>query len=329
MATLKDISKESGFSISAVSAVLNGKSKHNIPIETQNKIKASARKLNYQPNLAARKLRQGSSQTVILIFWAKDSRDTMMTRFLKGINIANLGNEVEVIFNFYNPGNIKAVKNLLDSTYCNGAIICNTSQADLQYIEETEFTIPIILYNRDSKKYSNVVVNSEKVGIAAADILSTPSVQNYLVIGEEHKYPGSTLRELSFIQKINESNPNNIVKSMHLHSKELDDFELINNQIKKLSLPVNIFCLNDRLALMIIRAMYKQNLIINKDINIISVGNEDPFIASNLVPALSTIEIPIESMAEKCIELILAKINSETKVESIEYDIRVKNRETT
>jgi len=60
-----DIAEKSGFSITTVSRVLNGKAdKYRISKATQQKIKAMAEELNYVPNEFARNLRTGKSKTI-------------------------------------------------------------------------------------------------------------------------------------------------------------------------------------------------------------------------------------------------------------------------
>ena len=63
-----DIAEKTGFSITTVSRVLNGKAeKYRISKATQQKIKSTAEELNYVPNEFARNLRSGKSKTIALI----------------------------------------------------------------------------------------------------------------------------------------------------------------------------------------------------------------------------------------------------------------------
>lgn len=63
-----DIAEKSGFSITTVSRVLNGKAdKYRISKATQQKIEAVAEEMNYVPNEFARNLRTGKSKTIALI----------------------------------------------------------------------------------------------------------------------------------------------------------------------------------------------------------------------------------------------------------------------
>ena len=63
-----DIAEITGFSITTVSRVLNGKGeKYRISMATQEKIKSVAEELDYVPNEFARNLRIGKSKTIALI----------------------------------------------------------------------------------------------------------------------------------------------------------------------------------------------------------------------------------------------------------------------
>lgn len=63
--TIKDIARSVGVSYSSVSLVLNGKAEENrISDELKNKILAAAKELDYKPNILARNLRKGKSNTI-------------------------------------------------------------------------------------------------------------------------------------------------------------------------------------------------------------------------------------------------------------------------
>lgn len=69
-ASLKDIATKVGVSIALVSSVMNGKGKGKgirVSDEVANKIRETAKEMNYQPNEIARSLRKGSTKTLGLI----------------------------------------------------------------------------------------------------------------------------------------------------------------------------------------------------------------------------------------------------------------------
>src|SRR6201993_4113005 len=84
MVTIRDVAKESGFSSTTVSIVLNNVPlARYIPAPTKKRIEKAAKKLGYRPNLFARSLRSKRSHTVgVMVF---DMTDPFCTPVLRGI----------------------------------------------------------------------------------------------------------------------------------------------------------------------------------------------------------------------------------------------------
>src|SRR5205814_8513515 len=87
MVTIRDVAKESGFSSTTVSIVLNNAPlARYIPAVTKKRIERAAPKLGYRPNLFARSLRSKRSHTVgVMVF---DMTDPFCTLVLRGIENA-------------------------------------------------------------------------------------------------------------------------------------------------------------------------------------------------------------------------------------------------
>ena len=84
MVTIRDVAKESGFSSTTVSIVLNNAPlARYIPAVTKKRIERAAQKLGYRPNQFARSLRSKRSHTVgVMVF---DMTDPFCTLVLRGI----------------------------------------------------------------------------------------------------------------------------------------------------------------------------------------------------------------------------------------------------
>lgn len=83
--TIKDIAKNSGFSIATVSQVLNGNKKARISEETQKKILKIAKEMNYVPNLQAISLIKHHSNTLGLI--VPDISNQFFCKLAKGVEM--------------------------------------------------------------------------------------------------------------------------------------------------------------------------------------------------------------------------------------------------
>ena len=88
MVTIRDVAKAAGVSVATVSIVVNDKAKeHSIPETAQEKVNDVIRKLGYQPNLSARKLRSKyKSVPVIAFFWPLDFRISILASFLNAFS---------------------------------------------------------------------------------------------------------------------------------------------------------------------------------------------------------------------------------------------------
>ena len=151
--TLKDIADLAGVSVSTASIVMRGNgSKRKISDATQQKVLAAAKSLNYTPDMRAKALRSGFSGTaVVTLFWATDIRLQMLSRFIQGLQAAPDGSRCEIMIKTYENDHLREA--LTDGTLrgCNGIIICNPSGSDMDYLEQNNFPVPIVLYNRYSK----------------------------------------------------------------------------------------------------------------------------------------------------------------------------------
>jgi LacI family transcriptional regulator len=84
MTTIRDVAKQSGFSVTTVSMVLNqGPAAARISRRTRTHIRKVATRLGYRPNLFARSLRSQRSHTIGVIVF--DITDAYCTQILRGI----------------------------------------------------------------------------------------------------------------------------------------------------------------------------------------------------------------------------------------------------
>ncbi|MCD7840682.1 MAG: LacI family transcriptional regulator, partial [Erysipelotrichaceae bacterium] len=157
MSSIKDVAKEANVSISTVSIVINGKAKERkISEETQDKVLKAMEKLNYQPNLSAKRLRASDSRKTIALFWTTDFRGIMLSRFLTGLQneITKSQYNYDIIIYPYKNDQLNKEDTLTKISNFHGAIIANASNKDIDFLKKLKPMVPIVLYNREVEEYS-------------------------------------------------------------------------------------------------------------------------------------------------------------------------------
>lgn len=304
MPTIREIASYSGVSSSTVSIVLNGKSEERkIPEATQKKVWEAARKLNYHPNVTARRLRIKPSESFILaVFWATDFRAPMMVRFLKGLQEAIMlsDKKCEIVIHPYE--NNRLGKSVQALEICNAAIICNASGEDIKFLEEHAFSVPIVLYNRHSDKYCTVNVDDELIGAIPAKVFAGRGHSNAVIINSGSVFPGMDVRVESFINyagkagiKVQQIYQENSMKGGYLAGKTISNMQ---------PLPDCVFSVSDALAFGALRSFSQSGISVPGNIEIISVGNGDQDMDEYSVISLSVVNVPMEKMAGACLRLV-------------------------
>ena len=59
-----------------------------------------------------------------------------------------------------------------------------------------------------------------------------------------------------------------------------------------------------------LRALSDAGIRVPEDMSVISIGNGEPVFAAYAIPALTNVYLPMESMAERCLEMVLRQVES-------------------
>lgn len=314
MASIRDVAEAAGVSLSTASIVVNGKAEERkISKKTQEKVLHAMQSLNYIPNVSAKALRRGDSQSyIIALFWNFDYRGAMMSRFLFGLQkkISETQSNMSIVIHPYQTGWLSRERDSFASGEFHAAIIANADMDDLNFLKNSKFQVPIVLYNRQLEGYCSVNVDDYLLGQMAADHMYEQGYRRPAVIHGTQNFPGATHRDRGFLERMQE------------YGAELPENQIIyaGNSLKggyecgKMlleqgidNLPDCYFCSSDFIALGLINAW--ENLgIVPKKIGIIAVGNNDPQFGQYHYPSLTVLNIPIEEMAEQCCQFLIDRM---------------------
>ena len=166
MVTIRDVARESGYSASTVSIVLNGAPlSRYIPGETKTRIETAAKRLGYRPNPLARSLRSQRSNIVgVMVF---DITDPFCTPILRGLeNALYQANYLSLLADAHNEAHRfeRYLEMLLDRRVEGLVVIANWLVTDIKLLSDlTECHVPAVIAGRsfENDSVSTVSVDNE------------------------------------------------------------------------------------------------------------------------------------------------------------------------
>lgn len=327
MATLKDVAAQAGVSLSTVSIVAKGQAQERkISAATQDKVHAAMVALGYIPNAAARRLRGGNTRKTIVLFWADDFREAMLARFLKGLHalVDKLEADLDISVVIYKTGSLSIVSALQGAPDFNGAIIANANSDDLAYLAKNKPLVPTVLYNRNLNGYASVTVNDCEIGhVGATKVIEFIQAQKatdeacaaawnnqaagpvIAYLSAPYAFAGMQEREQSFVEELELAGISTASIKLEANSAEAGHAAakaLFEQHIRV------VFAPSDAIALGLLNACYEQGISVPGQLGVVAVGNGLPEYAEHACPPLTCVEIPMEAMAEKCLETLLAQL---------------------
>lgn len=328
--TLETISRNTGFSVSTVSRVLNDKGHQSrISKKTIEIIANEANRLGYAQNLVAIKLRTSKTHTIGLIVPSlSNSYFAEMASVI--ISEANkLGYTTVVTDTMESEESQDSAISTMISKEVDGIIIAPCGE-DPRYLEQTnEQYSPIMLIDRyyESSPLSYVVTNNLHGGYMATKYL----LQN----GHRH---------IACIQGTHNTSPNK--KRVEGYLKALKEYDILDNQyivgnefsvqngyletkliLNRKNRPTAIFALSNNICLGAIKAIREAGLNIPDDISIISFDNN--IYLDYLTPPITRVEQKVDVMGKLAMKLLNDTIQDHISVNSqIEISTNILVRES-
>lgn len=311
MVTIKEIAKAVGVSPSTVSIVLNGKAaERKISEKTCRAILETAGAMGYRPNIAARSLRGGlgADTLQVAVFWAQDFRAPMMVRFLAGLRqeMEKQARDIRLVVYPYNNGHLQDTQTLTNASDCHAAIICNAARVDMEFLEQTQLSIPVVLYNRVSSQYSNVTVDDARMGMLAAQAFAANGCRSALILTSISAFSGMDLRIQGFSEEA-ERNGMQVRQPYTCDNSMTGGYEAICQKLQTASEgePDCIFCGSTAIALGALRALWEAGYGAERLPKIIAIGNGMEDQERYAIPSLSVVHLPMEEMAAECLRMLL------------------------
>lgn len=340
MSTMREISNKANVSIATVSKVLNGK--RGVNKDTANRILAIAKDLKYRPNLNARQLKSGKSQTIGII--TEDLTVFNSPEIVDGIASACEDEEYHYIL-----GNLRFNKrfgngprdhieserlicetvNDMVSKQVDGIIYigCHshlvielsddcTTKFVCAYCKSADSSVPSIMYDDKRAAYEATELlikkGHKRIGVVAG-LSDSMHAFNRLLGYQEALYD------------------NNIPYNPHLTIygdwSRNSGYKLAGNLIKEGA--TAIFAHNDEMASGIIDYCNQNGFMVGKDVALIGFDNRE--ISQVTRPTLSTVSLPLFEIGQTAGRILISSLRGE-KIEGsniIELPCTIIEREST
>ncbi|MGN7360169.1 LacI family DNA-binding transcriptional regulator [Paenibacillus sp. SAF-054] len=317
----EDIAKLAGVSRSTVSRVINNYS--NVPEKTRAKVMRVIEENHYEPNTSARVL-AGKGMNTIGLFVVSTAekqnpnriyQNSYFAPFVETIvdTVNRLGYYV-LIHTVYSEDDFLKVKQAFLQKRIDGGIIVGTERNDGMVRAIAKLALPFVLIDYDiaelleqrlDKDYAAVVNSKDYEGAAMAVryLIELGHKKIGFISGRMNTQSGRE-RHQAFLDTMREHGlevPGELVmKGEFIRQKAYDEVKRLLAEGQR---PTAIFSANDTMALGAMDACRDLQLRIPDDISI--AGFDDIPVASQLLPALTTVRLPIYEMSQAAAEHIV------------------------
>ncbi|WP_301860114.1 LacI family DNA-binding transcriptional regulator [uncultured Megasphaera sp.] len=324
MSTIKDIAREAGVSIATVSIVLNGKGRERkISQETQDRIHQIAQQLKYVPNQSAKKLRAAHKDSyAIAFYWATDFRINYLARITLGIQ-REIMRQNKVVHLTVVPYEVDHLQKQMETTrneFFNGIIIANMSDKDMEYLNSCDLSCPVVLFNRESPKYSSVTMDNYEVGCRVARHFLKKGLYDAGVLTHDTAFPIMRTWMDGFIDTFARAgHPIPQDRICLCTTSSASAIEATRQLAETHRLPRAMFCESDVLAHGMLYACHEMGISIPGDVEVFTIGINMAEFNDYAIPSLSRIDIPMGHIGEQLLHLIVNLIEKKAENPTVQY----------
>ncbi len=316
--SLADIAKALGVSKTLVSMVLNNKGKENgINEETQKRVWAKAKELDYKPNIMARSLRTGRSHTIGLI--VADISNVFYARMCRAIEDAASKRGYYCLFSSSDEkaDREKELIQMLRDRLVDGIILSTTleNNADIHQLKEDDF--PLVLIDRYIPNEATPFVTADNYGgskEAVEHLVKKGKKRIGLLRISPSHLTSMTERERGYKDAL-KANDIPYDESLNIeipyHAIDSTIAEIIPKLLSGPEPVQALYALNNNLATAALNCLNKMGKSIPDDVALLSFDDIELF--GLVQPGITAVEQPIEEMGTKAVEIILDKIEKGDK----------------
>jgi len=315
---IKDLAKKLNLSVSSVSRALNGHP--NISEKTTTRIIKAAKKYNYIPNLAAKRLASKKSDTIAFISVITPSApDFVLLEFLAGVSmgIKDTNTELIVKLTLSEKEEIGYYEKLIRNNIADKFIFYRTKQSDQRIRLLKQNKINFVSWGREKneKGYAWIDMDNEKSIEILANRLIKFGHKKIALINVHQSFNYGYQRKKSYekILKVNNISFNKNYYQESLHGLTKNGIKLTRYLLNLKDPPTAIICSLDKFFIGCLLECENQKLNVGKDISVVGYNDYDNYLSSQNVTYISH---PLSQMGVDAVN-ILKKLENGYATENV------------
>ena len=303
MASIRDVSKRAGVSISTVSNALNGQP--NVSEATRERVLQAVQELGYFPNVNARLMKTAKTNAIAVFF--PNFNASFYTGMLQSMYGACKEHGYDMFVHISQADTSRKLVASMLSCNFDGAIVLHEQLAEEDLPLLAQRDLPFVFMDKEvaQNKLSSVLIHNEKGVMQGLEYLKHTGHARISYIGGTNNYD-SAIRYSAFLRGMEKLRlPIDSDYMFQGYFQEDAAYSIIRGNAaggrfsNTATRPDAIFCANDAMAKGVIRALWDIGLKVPKDISVL--GFDDNEFAMQCVPKLSTIHYSLEHLGQRAV----------------------------
>lgn len=309
-ATIKDVAKMAGVSISTVSRVINNSKP--VSTEIRQKVLDVINELGYKPNEIARTLVTKKSFLIGVI--VTDLGDTYIAQLVRGIEEVGKMYDYDILLCSTYGDKATEIKfmQLLSRKQVEGIILISDSLNKEIDSQIKDFKIPFVYINRFfcSENFPSVTIDNQEATYEMTNYLINLGHENIAFVPSSKDENSIDLLKLNGYKKAIAESEGYEEHVFYAKGRSIEDgYEACKDILASSKDITAIFCSHDGMAIGVLNYLYDNNIKVPDNISVAGYG--DTKTASIYRPRLTTIKEPFYDIGAVAIRRIIKEIKKE------------------
>jgi len=306
---IKDIAAAAGVSPSTASVVLNNKgNEFRISPETREKVLDTARQMGYRQTQRTRQKYSARSKSLWCMFSPTSFDRGPTAQFFAGVNNYLRSNHlpIETVIFPFERGRLCDKADWISRSFTSGAIMTALNDDDMDFIQNTDFDISIVLCNRTARNYYSVSTDEYATGQHAMAHFVKRGHRRFGLISPNYSSRSLSLRIVGFRDRFQSYgfDPDGACIAPIAYGDDSYEggFAAMKAILDGTERPSAILVLNDIMVAGVLHCIQQNGYSVPGDFEIISNGNTA--INTLLFPTITSFSVPTEQMSYDCAKIL-------------------------